>query len=157
MKRIIVFCLVVCLTTFFVACSDTNGSSKSDSSNQPQSGTNIADNSGIPEVTEKLSKFEQFENALKEKSIQFNVTQKAATMIGAKEGYGYSFTDNTSVEVYLFDTSTDEYKAAYKSNKINLPDFGITMDVVFNGDICIFFDGKPINKDDILNAFNSVK
>lgn len=46
-------------------------------------------------------------------------------MVGAKEGYGYKFNDETSVELYLFDKASDAYKEAIKNNKIYLESFGI--------------------------------
>ena len=113
-----------------------------------------------PSVTEgsvKLNKFEQFEKGLTDNNIQYEVSQKVATMVGASEGYGYTFSDGTSVEIYLFDTSTEAYKAAFSSNKLNLESFGISMDVIFNGDICIYFNGESTNKAVITNVFNAIK
>ena len=129
-KTIVAFLTVCMLFTFLVACGD-GGSSQ--------------------------SKFEQFENGLVENNIQFEINPKAAAMVGAKEGYGYIFSDGTSVELYLFDTSTKAYKDSFKTNKLNLESFGITFDVIFNGDICIYFNGEPTEKTVITNIFNDLK
>ena len=157
MKKILALCLAICMLVCLVACGGNSNPADTNSNNQTQSNQSSTENNQSTEETTKLSKFEQFEKGLTDKGIQFEVTQKAATMVGAKEGYGYSFTDETSVEIYLFDTSTDAYKEASKNNKLNLVDFGITMDVVFNGDICIYFNGETTNKAEIQNIFNGIK
>ncbi len=169
MKKLLALSLVLCMLVALVACGSNNASTDTTSNDQTQTSENITDNtqatedSKQPEETKqteetvKLSKFEQFEKGLTDKNIQFEITQKVAAMVGAQEGYGYSFADGTSVEVYLFDTSSDAYKEALENNKINLVDFGFTMDVVFNGDICIYFDGESTNKVDIQDIFNNIK
>ena len=155
MKKLLALSLAICMLFCLVACGSNNPTDTA-SNSQIQTNEN-AENNKQSENTEKLNKFQQFEKGLTDKNIQFEVTSKAATMVGAKEGYGYSFADETSVEIYLFDTSSDAYKEAFKNNKLNLVDFGITMDVVFNGDICIYFDGEPTNKSDIQTIFNNIK
>ena len=160
MKKFLAISLAICMLVCLVACRGNSNSTDTTSNNQTQANENITEDNKQPESTEetvKLSKFEQFEKGLTDKNIQFEVNSKSATMVGAKEGYGYSFADDTSVELYLFDTSTDAYKEASKNNKLNLVDFGITMDVIFNNDICIYFNGEPANKVDIQNIFNNIK
>ena len=78
-------------------------------------------------------------------------------MVGAKEGYGYIFSDGTAVEVYLFDVFSDAYKEATKKNQLTVQSFGTTLDVVFNGDICIYFNDEIANKETIMNIFYSIK
>ena len=146
-KVLVAFLIICLLFTVFVACDNGDGSHQTSNGEQTQPS----------ETLNTLTKFEQFEKGLSEKNIQFEVNQKAAAMVGAKEGYGYNFSDGTAVEVYIFDTSTDAYKDAYKNNKLILESFGITMDVIFNGDICIYFKGDPAEKAIITDTFNNIK
>lgn len=134
------FCLMLSL---FVACDNERSSEKDKEDREQQS--------------ETVNKFEQFEKGLTEANISFEVNEKAASMVGAKEGYGYIFADGTAVEVYLFDVFSDAYKAASKNNQLTVQSFGMTLDVVFNGDICIYFNDEPTDKATIMNIFNSIK
>ena len=49
------------------------------------------------------------------------------------------------------------YKNASKNNKLILEFFGIMMNVIFNGDICIYFNGDPAEKAIITDIFNNIK
>ena len=156
MKKFLALCLVLFMLICLTACGSNNPTSTSNNE-KTQTSEIVSEDKTTTEETTELSKFEQFEKGLKDNGLQFEITEKMASMVGAKEGYGYLFTDETSVELYLFDTSSDAYKEAKKSNKLNLVDFGITMDVVFNKDICIYFNGESTNKTQIQNIFNGIK
>ena len=157
MKKFLAISLAIFMVVCLAACGSNSNSNETTSNTQTQLTESTTDNKDTTEEDITPSKFEQFEQGLRDKNIQFEITQKDATMVGAKEGYGYSFADETSVEIYLFDTSNDAYKDAAKNNKLNLIDFGITMEVVFNDDICIYFNGEPTNKADIQIIFDNIK
>ncbi len=135
--------------------TDTNNASTYSSSldNSITDNSSINSNDGII----KLDKFQQFEKGLSDKQIEFEIIQKMGSMVGAKEGYGYRFNDGTSVELYLFDKESDDYGEAIKTNKIYVESFGIAMNVVFNDDICIYYNGEVANKSDIEAVFAGLK
>lgn len=151
LKRILAILLVAVSTILLIACGNNNSSSPSTTTTGSPS-TNNGNTS-----TTQVDKFEQFEKALSDKGISFEIVDKAASLVGAKEGYGYVFDDETSVEIYLFDKNSDAYKAAVKSNKITVEGFGFTMDVVFNGDICIYYSEDFANKAAIQAIFAAIK
>lgn len=103
------------------------------------------------------SKFEQFESALTEKGLTFEKITKSAPMVGAKEGYGYIFDEDSSVELYLFETSSDAYKNVKSSGNITIESMGITMPVDINNGIVIYYNGDVSNKTEIVNIFKSLK
>ena len=142
--KILVVLLALCLLLSSMVACDNGRSSKKDKEDREQQ-------------SETVNKFEQFEKGLTEANISFEVNSKAATMVGAKEGYGYIFSDGTAVEVYLFDVFSDAYKEATKKNQLTVQSFGTTLDVVFNGDICIYFNDEIANKETIMNIFYSIK
>lgn len=148
LKTLLALLLVAVITLFVVACGNSNTSDTTDSTIDASSTNNEA---------VQLDKFQQFEKGLSDKQIEFEVVQKMGSMVGAKEGYGYKFNDETSVELYLFDKGSDAYKEATKSNKLYVESFGIAMRVVFNDDICIYYNGEVSNKADIEAIFESLK
>ena len=154
MKKLTALLLAICMFVCFAACGSGNNAAETVSNSTT---TETADQTQPTEETVTVNKFEQFEAGLTEKNISFEVNKKAATMVGAEEGFGYIFADDTSVELYLFDTSSDAYKEASKNNQLNLSDFGITMDVVFNGDICMYVNGAPADLAEIQNIFENIK
>ena len=175
-KLLIITALLVALVLTFASCtSSTPSDSNTPTNKQEQTTENTTDNvsenttdnnqstendTTPPVSTEapvQVSKFQQFEQGLTDKGIKFEKNDKAAAMVGAKEGYGYAFGDETSVEIYLFDKATDSYKEASKNNKLTLEGFGITFDVIFNDDVCIYFNGEPQNKADIQTIFENLK
>lgn len=48
------------------------------------------------------------------------ITKKSAEMVGATEGYGF-IGSSCTIEVYKFDTSTEQYKKALKDQKLSMP------------------------------------
>ena len=158
LKTLVVLLLVAVMALSFVACGNNNTTDKTDTDNSAtnNSTTDTSSNDNDDE-TKQLDKFQQFENGLTDKQIEFEIVQKMGSMVGAKEGYGYQFNDETSVELYLFDKASDAYKGAIKNNKIYVESFGIAMDVVFNDDICIYYNGEVANKADIEAIFESLK
>ena len=157
LKPILSLLLVVAIALSLVACGSNNATNTSDtdntSTNTPTTDIPSTNNS----ETVQLDKFQQFEKGLSDRQIEFEVIQKMGSMVGAKEGYGYKFNDETSVELYLFDKNSDAYKEAIKTNKLYVESFGIAMNVIFNDDICIYFNGDVANKADIETIFESLK
>lgn len=149
LKSFFAFTTVIVLVLSLAACgtSTPSGESTSDASLSAK----------VEEEIVSENKFQQFEKALTDKGIAFDVNPKSAALVGATEGYGYIFGDETSVELYLFDTSTDTYKEASANSKLSVAAFGISMDVVFNKDICIYYNGTPSAKNDIETIFNNLK
>ena len=155
MKKIFALLLAVVFSLSFVACGNGNDKKTSKSDKQTQTNENVFDN-GMGEIN-NLNKFEQFEKGLSDKGIEFKVNEKAAEMVGAKEGYGYKFDDGTAVELYLFDATTSAYIKAKTNRELTVEGFGTTLDVEFNGDICIYFNGESSYKSEIQNIFNSIR
>jgi hypothetical protein len=156
-KPILVFLLVVVITLSFFACGNNNttDTNKTDNSSTNTNTTDTSSENNDEAV--QLNKFQQFEKGLSNKQIEFEIVQKMGSMVGAKEGYGYKFSDETSVELYLFDKNSDAYKEAIKNNKIYVESLGIAMDVVFNDDICIYYNGEVAYKADIEVIFEGLK
>ena len=157
LKTLLALLLVVVMALSFVACENSNTTDTTDTDNSSTNNSTTDASSTNNNETVQLDKFQQFENGLTDKQIEFEIVQKMGSMVGAKEGYGYKFNDETSVELYLFDKASDTYKEAIKNNKIYVESFGIAMDVVFNDDICIYYNGEVANKADIEAIFESLK
>ena len=161
LKTLLTFLLVAVITLSFVGCGNNNTTDTNDT--DITSTTNsTTDTSSINDIddeeTMQLDKFKQFEKGLSDKQIEFEIVQKIGSMVGAKEGYGYIFNDETSVELYLFDKDSEAYKEAIKNNKIYVESFGIALNVVFNDDICIYYNVEDANnKSDIEGIFEGLK
>lgn len=124
----------------------------------PTEKTSNVNSSQTPAPTKpSLSKFEQFEKALESNNIKFKKIWIHAAMIGAKEGYRYKFTDDTAVELYLFDTNSNSYKKLVTTKKAELDNLNISFDVDFVDDICFLFNGEPQNKDMIVSLIHNLK
>lgn len=157
LKTLLALLLVAVMALSFVACGNNNATNTSDTDN-PSTNTSATDTPSTDNSeTVQLDKFQQFEKGLSDRQIEFEVVQKMGSMVGAKEGYGYKFNDETSVELYLFDKNSDAYKEAINTNKLFVESFGIAMNVIFNDDICIYFNGDVANKADIETIFESLK
>ena len=104
LKTLLSLLLVVVMALFVVACGNNNNTDKTntDNSSTNNSATDTSSTNNNDESVQ-LDKFQQFENGLTNKQIGFEIVQKMGSMVGAKEGYGYQFNDETSVELYLFD------------------------------------------------------
>lgn len=157
LKTILTLSLVALITLSFTACGNNNSKNNSDTDSATTANSLSSTSSTETNDSVKLSKFQQFEKGLTEKQIEYEVNDKMASMVGAKEGYGYVFSDETAVELYLFDKNSDAYKEAIKENKITLESFDMTMDVIFNDDICVYYNGEPSNKSDIQTIFENLK
>ena len=157
LKPILSLLLVVVIALSLVACGSNNATNTSDTDNTSTNTSTTDIPSTNNSETVQLDKFQQFEKGLSDRQIEFEVIQKMGSMVGAKEGYGYKFNDETSVELYLFDKNSDAYKEAIKTNKLYVESFGIAMNVIFNDDICIYFNGDVANKADIETIFESLK
>ena len=157
LKTLLALLLVAVMALSFVACGNSNTTDTTDTDNSSTNNSTTDASSTNNNETVQLDKIQQFENGLTDKQIEFEIVQKMGSMVGAKEGYGYKFNDETSVELYLFDKASDAYKEAIKNNKIYVESFGIAMDVVFNDDICIYYNGEVTNKADIAAIFESLK
>ena len=157
LKTLLALLLVAVMALSFVACGNSNTTDTTDTDNSSTNNSTTDASSTNNNETVQLDKFQQFENGLTDKQIEFEIVQKMGSMVGAKEGYGYKFNDETSVELYLFDKTSEAYKDAIKNNKIYVESFGIAMDVVFNDDICIYYNGEVANKADIEAIFESLK
>ncbi len=158
LKTLLALLLVAVMALSVVACGNNNNTDTTDTDNSStNNSTTDTSSTNNNDESVQLDKFQQFENGLTDKQIGFEIVQKMGSMVGAKEGYGYKFNDETSVELYLFDKTSDAYKEAIKNNKIYVESFGIAMDVVFNDDICIYYNGEVANKADIEVIFESLK
>lgn len=157
LKTLLAFLLVAAIALSLVACGSNNATNTSDTDNTSTNTSTTDISSTNNSETVQLDKFQQFEKGLSDRQIEFEVIQKMGSMVGAKEGYGYKFNDETSVELYLFDKNSDAYKEAIKTNKLYVESFGIAMNVIFNDDICIYFNGDVANKADIETIFESLK
>lgn len=102
-------------------------------------------------------KFEQFEKGLEANKINYQKVDKLAILVGAKEGYGYNLDDENAVELYLFDKDSDAYKEAFKNNKITLQGMNMAIEVTFNDDIAIFYNGNSAEQATIEKIFADLK
>ena len=145
MKKILSLLLITGSIFLLAGCGATTNDGEKDNGNNN------------PPVVETKSKFEQFESALTEKGITFEKIEKSASMVGAKEGYGYIFNDDSSVELYLFDTSSEAYKKVKSSGHITIEMMEITMPVDDNKGIVIYYNDDVSNRTEIENIFKALK
>ena len=107
-----------------------------------------------------LYKFQQFEQGLTEKEINFEKGEVDAKLYGAEKSYLYIFDDGSAVQLYLFDKDSSAYKVAVNKNELQtswISAISQAKPVVFNDDICIYFHGTPTAKTEIEAIFNNIK
>ena len=152
-KKIITILIASITALSLTSC----GNNKDTTNNSPANSYSADIVSPDTNETAQLDKFVQFETGLSQKNIEYETIEKMGNMVGAKEGYGYKFIDGTSVELYLFDKDSTEYKEAVKTNKLYLEAFDIYMDVVFNDDMCIYYDENISSTEYIEEIFNNLR
>jgi hypothetical protein len=103
MKKLLSFILILCFVVGFTSCQS-----------DPKQTLVFSSPSGSP--------FDQFEKELNSTKIVFEKEAQIATLIGAKEGYSYTFDDGSSVELYLFDKESKNFYNAVQTGKIELQD-----------------------------------
>jgi predicted small lipoprotein YifL len=145
---IFIFAVAVSLTGCGTKSNENNTADTSDKDTTVDDSTNQAF---------EVNKFEQFETALTEKGITYEKNEKTASLVGATEGYGYIFSDGTSVELYLFDMSSNAYKEAKSSKTIKVSVIDMTLPVEINDDIAIYYNGTPAQRDVIEQIFQIFK
>ena len=134
-KKLISILLTFLLLISFVACSNN-----SSSGNNKQT-TNVSENGR----TKSENKVEKSVDAVAEYLGFIDGEEQYYTMIGAKDGKAYN---NGELEIYLFDESSDSYKAAIDGSGF------AKADAYKDGIVLIF----PNKKDQtIIDKFNDIK
>ena len=93
--------------------------------------------------------FEQFENALIDKNLEYEKVTMAADLVGAEQGIKYKLQDE-NVEIYRFDPTSDAYLKAKETQSLQLDGFGAFEATVLNG--------YAINSDnlELINIFKDI-
>lgn len=83
------------------------------------------------------------ESKIKDLGITVSKVQTAYDMVGAKDGYKLK-SNETTLEIYQFDTSSESYKNAEGNQQITLSEMNMSFDaVVKNGYAYILDDNFP--------------
>ena len=93
LKTLLALLLVAVMALSFVACGNSNTTDTTDTDNSSTNNSTTDASSTNNNETVQLDKFQQFENGLTDKQIEFEIVQKMGSMVGAKEGYGYKFNE----------------------------------------------------------------
>lgn len=135
-KKIILCLLMVFVTFTFIACNKLEKSPTK------------------KESSKSISKFEQFENGLKENGINYEIITMAAEMVKAEEGKKYKL-QNGKIELYRFKEESDILKEVAKNKSIKLEGYG-AIPVEINDNMAMIYKDDG-NKQIIMNIFNSLK
>lgn len=101
--------------------------------------------------TSNTSSQDKFSKSVKDKFDVKIEVKMAAEIIGAADGYKW-ITENSSIEIYRFDKSTDSFKKVKDRGKISIEGLG-EFPILINGDyVMITSDNQDIN-----NWFNNFK
>ena len=115
---------------------------------------NSEEKSNKVEEKEELYTFDNLKKDLMTLDNNLEVNKKAASMVGATEGYGYIMAD-CSLEAYKFDQNDEAYKIAEDNQELSMPSFETTLDaVVKNGYAYFVNDGTCDNAIEYVNKLN---
>lgn len=117
MKKAIVFLGIIALILCMVSCAKDTDTDQSTAS---------GGSTGTKTV------FEQFEAGLQGKDISYEKVAMAADLVGAKEGVKYKIGEG-SVELYVFDETSEAYKTANTKQALSMEGFGEFSAKVANG------------------------
>ena len=149
MKKLFALALSLCLAVGLVAC--TNNADPENKPDNPAQTTGPA-SPGIN--ASKINTVNEYMEALGDKLVIAQVSQKAASMVGALEGVGF-FVDDLSFELYLFDNLEALSEAKSGSYVLNIQGFApITMLSSVNGNFVLLYD---VENADVINVFASIE
>lgn len=153
MKKFLATVMVLVLSiAMLCACNNTPASTEKPSESASSTVPNKESASSTLPSSESATKptvFQQFEAALTEKNLTFEKVTMAAELIGAEQGVKYKLQDE-NVEIYRFDTSSDAYLEAEKTQSLKMEGFGAFEATVVNG--------YAINSDnlELINIFKDI-
>lgn len=143
-KKLLIMFVLLSLAAF------TGCSNEKTNNNNGQENDN---NNIVQEENITLSNLEQKINDL---GIETTKTKTAYEMVGAKDGYKLT-SNNSTLEVYQFDTSTDAYKTAEETQKITLESMGISFDAVVKNGFAYILNNNFPEYDAVLNLLNKLQ
>lgn len=103
-------------------------------------------------------RFYEFETGLIGKKLRYKKIEQidVSGVLGAKEGWRYRFDNNFTVEIYVFNEESDDYKASREIDLIS--SYGDPIAVKFNGSMCIYMnDWQNEITDAVYEVFKNVK
>ena len=141
MKKIAGIFLTLILCFCLIGCGDKVENTDKDNKNND---TNINDNSNQSDQKTNSNTFtiSEFITKVQDIATDMEKTEMMASFIGANEGYKLS-NDNTKLEIYSFDKSSEAYKQAEESQKISMEGFGEFNAIVKNGYALVIDENFP--------------
>lgn len=127
LQVILVVVLALCMLVL-TGCDSTTPPSENPSGQESSTESGSNDNKG----STKLTVFEQFEESLDKKNITFQKVTMGAELVGAEQGIKYKL-QGENVEIYRFDTSSDAYLEAKRTQSLKMEGFGAFEATVVNG------------------------
>lgn len=122
--RIIKTLLIGTVAAVLTACgAETDNSPQEVTATTEKNGEKSEQGQQAEDQEDTKDAFTQFEDALKEKGIDYEKNVTAAEMIGAEQGMKFKIGDG-AVELYRFDTGSDAYTKAEETQSIYLEGFG---------------------------------
>ena len=144
MKKVFTTLFIVTISLFMITgCGDKENTNKD------------VENNDTPTVNNSISSINDFVSEVKKLGIEVNETQMLASMVGAESGSKLTI-DGKKLEIYHFDTSSDEYIEAEKNQKITLSGYGSYDAIVKNG-YALMIDSSFPEYNSIIDIFNRLK
>lgn len=106
-------------------------------------------------TSNNISSVDEFSQEVKELGINYVETEMAGSYIGAESGIKLT-ADNKKLEIYKYNTSTEEYKNAEANQKITITGIGSYDAIVKNGYALLIDEDYP-QYDSIIELFNKLK
>lgn len=141
MKKIFIGIMAVLVCFTLTACNSNNSSNNEKNENKQE------------ESTSNLSNVQSEIEAL---GVECEKTETAYEMVGAIDGFKLN-SDDYTLEIYKFDTSSDAYKTAEENQELVLDGMDYSFDAkVQNGYAYIIDDNFP-QHDEVVKILNNLK
>ena len=144
MKKVFTIVFITIFSIIIVGCGSKNIENEDKKS----------DNNSVSKMSTKIK---SFEDALTKKKIKFNKAEKFAELAGAKEGYAYTFEDETYIEIYDFDPNSEAYKKVESTGNVFIDYLDFTLPVKANKGLAIYYGPDLKNKNVIEEIFLNIK
>lgn len=145
MRKLSKLILVVTFTLMLAGCGG-NKNTVEDKKDNTNSGT----------VEKETINLENLQSKIEALGISCEKTEVYYQMVGATNGFKLNAED-TRVEIYKFDKSSDAYKKAEKEQKITLDGMDMSFDAKVQNGYAYIIDNEFPKYDEVINILNNLK